>query len=277
MEVARTRSDNGRMRWVVVALLHVGCDWAFRLDDLDPPEDALRVSQLACAAPVPMLASPPSAALVEPGFDATGQIVLVRQGTTLRQLTRPSLTSPFGPPENATALDPTVNDPAFVVIDGETFAFGSQPPAPRHIVICRAPASTTTCEPVTIIDDHDGPTVAVRSGVPLLVFSRGTSLYAARPTTGDLASWTATRLELGGLMVDDGALVADGRILVVPVAGGLVALHWDDSAKAFGDPAVLSIAGESPSVFDQGAVLELAITRSDRGILEPYLARCTRG
>ena len=273
------------MRWVVVALLHVGCDWAFRLDDLDPPADALRVSQIACAAPVPMLASPPSAALVEPGFDATGKIVLVRQGTTLRQLTRPSLTSPFGPPENASALDPTVNDPAFVVIDGETVAFGSQPPAPRHIVICRAPASTTTCERITILDettgtaitdDHDGPTVAVRSGEPLLVFSRGASLYAAKPTTEDLASWTATRLELGGLMVDDGALVADGRILVVPVAGGLVALHWDDSAGAFGDPAVLSIAGESPSVFDQGAVLELAITRSDRGILEPYLARCTR-
>jgi hypothetical protein len=273
----------------VLAIAATGCDVLFRLDPVTTTPDAPSgTAALTCEQPVPALDTKPAIQLAEPSLDETNTVMLVRGdgATTMYETTRPSPTSSFGAITAATLVPGTIQDPALFSFEGKPYALGAQGPSPRKLVLCPDPSANSTCVPIALVDtsttaaitdDVDGPTVALRDSQLVLVFSRGPDLYAATATDSTLLTWMATRLELGDFSLDDGALTSDGSLLIAPAGDVLFAYRWDDQASTYVAAGMINIGGSSPDIGVEDAdQIELVVTRRDRGILEPYLARCRR-
>jgi hypothetical protein len=255
-----------------------------------PPADAEPVPfEITCGTFEPMSAAPPPLGFVEATLHPDGLRLVGHDGTnfTLVEAMRPAFGELLGAPGPATAIATDIGDVTFATIDGALFAFGHTRQTVRALVICPDPMSATACEAIqmidaatseVIVDDHDGPNIAIRDGKPIMTFSRGDDIYHAKPLTSDLLTWRAEKIPVP-FRADDPAVTADGEVLIVGErSAGLHVMHWDVDQATFVDVVPLpTFVGGSPAIgVEQGKTFELIATSDPRGVLEPVVATCTR-
>lgn len=259
-------------------------------DPLALEPDAPPGPYVVCPAFEPAHVSLPSLSHHEPGLHPDGLRLIASNSSVEHEASRTLATGKFGDFGAVTAFRSNLGDPAFGIIEGELVGFGAAGPMPRHIEICRAPASTNTCTPIqivdeatgqVIVDDHDGPAPAVLDGEPVLAFSRGDEIYLGRATATDLTAWIATRIEVPAtaMVFDDPTLTPDGEILLVQEASlGIYAMRWNRGLARYDElqPLYAGTAG-TPTVRDTGSgTLEILFTRNTRGVVEAHHAFCER-